>query len=127
MRVMIRTQGLELSAVGRECAEQRLTSALGRAAGHVRSVTVFVADENGPKGGVDKTCRVAVNLDDGPPVVVRHRAAGVGAAVGGAAERVGRAVARALDRLDRGRRERLVDALRRVRALFRRGGKGGGS
>ncbi|QDU19204.1 HPF/RaiA family ribosome-associated protein [Urbifossiella limnaea] len=124
MRVTIRANAVALTAVGREFAEQRLSSALGRAAGHVRSVNVYVADENGPKGGDDTTCRVAVNLDNGPPVFVRHRAAGLRAAVGGAAERVGQAVARALDRVDRGRRLRLLAALKRLTAAVRRNGGG---
>lgn len=125
MRIQVHTQGLTLSAVGRQCAEDRLSMALGRATGHVRAVDVYVADENGPKGGLDKTCRVAVNLDAGPPVVVRHRAPGVGAAVGGAADRVARAVAQAVARIRQCRRQRLLVALRKLNALYRRGGKEG--
>ena len=49
--------------------ERRLRFALSRFSGRIRRVNVFLADQNGPRGGIDKTCRIVVMLRDGGSVV----------------------------------------------------------
>ena len=81
-----------------DMARTRLAFALGRFAGRVRSVSVHLADVNGPRGGLDKKCLIAVRLERSPRVIViedvdTDRAV----VVSRAAERTARAVARAID------------------------------
>jgi putative sigma-54 modulation protein len=78
--------------------ERRLRSALGRFVAAIDRVTVRLADVNGPRGGVDKRCLIAVAL--GPAGVVRVEGSGDDPfpLVTSSARRVGRAVRRALER-----------------------------
>ena len=45
--------------------ERRLRFALTRFSGRIGRVNVFLTDQNGPRGGIDKTCRIVVRLRDG--------------------------------------------------------------
>ncbi len=61
MRILIRmTAGLSPSLA--PFARRRLEFALARFDARVRSLTVRVADLNGPRGGLDKRCLVAIRL-----------------------------------------------------------------
>lgn len=77
---------------------RRLHFALGRFAPEIERVTTRVGDVNGPRGGVDQRCRMEVKLRGLENVLSEARAADVEAAVAFAAERLGRGVARALER-----------------------------
>lgn len=77
---------------------RRLDFALGRFAGRVRSLTVRLRDLNGPRGGVDKACTIAIQLDrPRRTIVVEDVDAEPEAAIGRATQRASRAVARAVD------------------------------
>jgi ribosome-associated translation inhibitor RaiA len=119
MKIEMRGHGVVLTANEREYAEARLARELSHVAGWVRSVLVFVSDENGPKGGSDKTCRVAVSVGR-RPIIIEHRAGDVMAALDAAADRVGVAVRRNLDRRRERRHGKLVHAVNAVLQLFGR-------
>lgn len=78
--------------------EQRVRSSLQRHARRVLAVSVALADENGPRGGVDKHCRVTLRVAGLPPVTVTARDASVRAALDRALARAVRAAARISDR-----------------------------
>jgi hypothetical protein len=60
-------QGAEL----RDQAVQRLRFVMRRLAWRVSRARLRLSDVNGPRGGVDKRCQVALNADDGGrPVVI---------------------------------------------------------
>lgn len=82
----------------RRQVERRLLFALGRFAQHLGRVQVWLGDVNGPRGGVDKTCRIVAHVRGVGQVVIEDADAVLPAAVARAAERAGRAVARALER-----------------------------
>ncbi len=84
--------------------ETRLGFALARFAPRIHEVLVRLQDENGPKGGVDKACRVSVNLGREGMVRAEDVDPVLEAAVCRATERAGRAVARALERSGHARR-----------------------
>jgi putative sigma-54 modulation protein len=86
MKIEVRGPTFSRSDALRAHAERRLGAALGRFQTHVARATVRLTDVNGPRGGVDQRCRVSLT--------VRHRAA----------DRVGAALSRAVDRDRRGRR-----------------------
>jgi len=77
---------------------RRVRFALGRFADRVGRVTVHLTDVNGPRGGVDQRCRIAVALV--PRGVARVEGSGHDpfALVARVAKRVGRSVRRALAR-----------------------------
>lgn len=98
MRLVIKSRGVELTDELRAHATTRVQFALGRFASELQRVEIVVADINGPRGGIDKECRILVRgarLDD---VFVEERAVSTEAAVAIAANRVARAVQRALAR-----------------------------
>lgn len=98
MQTRIRTQGLPLTEELRSRAERRIQFALGRFSTSIRSVSTLLADQNGPRGGIDKRCSLIVR-GRGWQVVVHDDDADAGAALDRAAERAARSVARKLDRL----------------------------
>lgn len=99
MRIDIRTRGLTGERSLREYAAQRLQRALGRFTGELRAVTLRVADVNGPRGGVDKACRVVVHGRRIGAATVDGVSTDARAAVDETVDRVAEAIARAVARL----------------------------
>jgi putative sigma-54 modulation protein len=93
MKVSILLKDLFVSTALRQHVEDRIRLTLTRFAPLIRHLTVTVEDENGPRGGLDTSCRLVIRLRRGT-VVVNERANAVMAAVGQAADRAARAVAR---------------------------------
>jgi ribosome-associated translation inhibitor RaiA len=62
MWIQIRLHGLRASRAFFEHTESRAAAALAHAREHVRAVRVHIRDDNGPRGGVDKRCRVELVL-----------------------------------------------------------------
>ena len=98
MRVDIRGQGFSVSEALRAHVERRLHFALGRFGGRVRQATVRLSDLNGPRGGLDKACRIAVRLPALRDLVVEDADGDLYIAIDRAAERAGRSVGRQLAR-----------------------------
>lgn len=94
MKIDIRTHGFALTYAIRDHVERRLRFALARADAYVRQVTVHLADIEGPRGGIEKRCRVRVRLKPGVDLLVEDTEAELYAAVDRAADRVGRSVVR---------------------------------
>lgn len=110
MKIEVRFQGLEASESLREHALRQVHSHLSRFGRDLAGVTVRIADLNGPRGGIDKSCRITVR---GPRVgesSLEERAADGYAAVSAAAEKAARTVGRGLDRARDERRVGLVAA-----------------
>ncbi len=99
MQLDIQSQGFDLTAGIRAHTRRRLAFALGRSALHVKRVAVQLIDINGPRGGVDKRCRIRVLLRPSQEVVVEDTELDLYTAIDRAAERVGRAVVRQVRRL----------------------------
>ena len=98
MRLYIHGQGLTIGEAERGRVERRLGFALGRFGDHIRRVDVHLVDVNGPRGGVDKRCRIVVEVPGHGPVVVEEAGGNLVAVIDRAADRVGHAVRRKLDR-----------------------------
>lgn len=109
MRILIRSsRGWSREALA--LLRKRLEFALGRFSGRVQSLTVRVTDLNGPRGGLDKQCLIAAQLNYPRRVIVIEDVDVDPAAVTSrAVARTARAVSRAIDsagdwrRLRRGR------------------------
>ncbi|ACY15498.1 HPF/RaiA family ribosome-associated protein [Haliangium ochraceum] len=104
MHIQIRTQKLEVSDGLRELVRRRLRFAMDRFGDRVQRVTVRLADLNGPRGGVDKHCRISVVTRSQGVVVVEGTDESLPAVVTRAIERAVRALKRANARLKPSRR-----------------------
>lgn len=98
MQIDIRGQNLELTDVERDHIMKRVEFAVGHVKNQVRKVMVRVSDQNGPKGGDDKRCKVVAEMLPSGSVVVEDDAAELLVAVDRAADRLGHAVEREADR-----------------------------
>lgn len=98
MNLNIQAHGIALTEGLREHARQRLQFALAWAIHDVRKITVSLADTNGPRGGVDKRCRVQVPVVGGRDIVVEDADADLFVAISRAAERTERILVRRLER-----------------------------
>jgi putative sigma-54 modulation protein len=70
MQITIKSTEVPLSNERRQQIERRAAFAMSRLAWRVQRVDVSLGDLNGPRGGIDKQCRVRVHFDRGPAAVV---------------------------------------------------------
>jgi len=82
----------------REFTERRLMFALSRFSSRVQSIAVVVSNTNGPRGAVDKHCRISVKLNGSKEVILNDQDADLATCLARASERVGRAVGREIIR-----------------------------
>ena len=99
MHLDIRGQNFTLTPSLLEHVERRVQFSLARFDGRVTRVAVRVTDVNGPRGGVDKRCRIAVRVRPAGEIVVEDTCPDLYAAIDGAADRIGRSVQREVERL----------------------------
>ncbi|MDZ4782485.1 MAG: HPF/RaiA family ribosome-associated protein [Planctomycetia bacterium] len=102
MRLEIRSQDLVVGEEWRGYIDRRLRFVLGRFGNRIGCVKACLADLNGPRGGMDKRCRIVVHLPRSGVVIVEDTDGDIGSVVDRAADRAGQAVRRELER----RRER---------------------
>lgn len=111
MNIHIQAQGFDLTEGIREHTRKRLQFTLGWDRHEVRSVTVYLSDVNGPRGGNDKRCRIQIPIVGSRDVVIEDVEDDLYVAINRAAERTERTMARRLERLRNHRREYTPDAL----------------
>lgn len=101
----IRAAQRDLGDEDRAYIRGKLGRALGKFSGYIVRVSVRTDDENGPRGGIDRVCRIKVVLVGLPSVVFEKRDAALNAAVDGALAGIEQAVCRIVQRRRmRGRR-----------------------
>jgi putative sigma-54 modulation protein len=99
MELFVRGHGVEVNTALSGFCRGIVTGGLSRLRGGVRRVLVLLEDVNGPRGGVDKRCRMVLALADGRSLVVDSAAGDVYAAVVEATHRAKQNIARRLSRL----------------------------
>lgn len=82
--------------------EQRLAAALGRFGDRIARVEIRISDENGPRGGIDKLCRVTAEIAGAKPLLIEKRAGDFYEAIARATNAVKHNVARRVSK--RGKR-----------------------
>lgn len=98
MQIQIVARNQELTSVQREIVTRRLAFALSRFGGRVGRVSVLLSDVNGPRGGVDTTCRIVARTVPKGELCFEVTDVGIEAAVSRAAERISRRVSTDLER-----------------------------
>ena len=78
--------------------ERRLRFALSRFGSRIEKIVVFLEDPNGPRGGIDKVCRILVKTRGCGVVIASGKLSEWFTAVDQAASRISRAVARQIIR-----------------------------
>jgi hypothetical protein len=104
MELFVRGHGVKMNAALSGFCRRIVGGGLNRLRGGVRRVLVRLEDVNGPRGGVDKHCRLVLALTDGRSLVVDSAAADVYGAVVEATHRAKQSLARRLARLKTSRR-----------------------
>ena len=99
MLLKIHTPTFPLSNALSDHVDAKIRLALGLYRDKIRSVDVFLTDENGPKGGNDMRCKISVKADGHPPVLAQQTADDIYEAINLCAHRIKRAVGRRFDRI----------------------------
>jgi putative sigma-54 modulation protein len=94
----IRAIETPVGAADRDYLRRKLGMKLGKFARAIERVSVRVRDVNGPRGGVDKLCRIKVVLSGAPSVVVNEQHASLRAAMDRALGRTEISVRRTIER-----------------------------
>lgn len=94
--VHIRAVGVELDAADRDYLRRKLGRGLGKFDASIERASVRIEDVNGPRGGVDKRCRIKVVLKGLPSVVIDEQHSSLQAAMDRALARTKAAVQRNL-------------------------------
>jgi putative sigma-54 modulation protein len=106
MQVRIHSHGFHTDEDIRRQIERRLELSLGRFGHRINEVRVWLTDDNGPRGGVDKSVRLELDLAGTRSLRIEQIGTTWQEAVDMAAGRMGRTAAREIDR----RRNRRLQA-----------------
>ncbi len=98
MKVTVTSSLEKLSSSSRNAIQLLTSNALARFTPRIAHVSVTIVDENGPKGGIDKLCRVNVLMPGLGTVTTSARHEKLMAAVSDAARRARRIVVTKLKR-----------------------------
>jgi putative sigma-54 modulation protein len=98
MELSISSQNLHVDEETESHVRRRIDFALEQFDSWITRVQVHLEDVNGPRRGVDKQCRILVNLKGGKTLKVEDPDAEMIAAVNRAADRLGQVVSREVDR-----------------------------
>lgn len=99
MHIQVKATGISGTARLRQVVTEKLNAALTEFAECIEAVSVVLRDINGPdRGGVDKLCRIVVNLKHQAVVVVETLGSDMEQAIACVAERLPLNIARQLAR-----------------------------
>lgn len=91
--------GVDITPAILDHVSRKIEFSLDRFAEKIQSISTTLEDVNGPRGGVDQTCRVNVQLTGRrQPVIATALHEEIGGAIEQAFDKVSQAVARKLDR-----------------------------
>ena len=98
MQIVIQAQHFNLSDALRAHIERRLSFALSCCVYHIQRIVLRLADLNGPRGGIDKRCRIQLMLAGMPDVMIEDTEVDLYLAIDRAVHRAKRTVLRTIDR-----------------------------
>jgi putative sigma-54 modulation protein len=98
MELEIRGQNFRVGEPLQEHIKRQMNFALDPFESWLAGAAVHLEDVNGPKGGIDKQCRILVNLKGGKTLKIEDVDTDFTLAVNRAADRLGQAVSREIDK-----------------------------
>ncbi len=98
MEVEISSQNFHVDDETESHVERRMEFALKQFNSWITHVQVHLEDVNGPRRGIDKKCRILVNIKGGKTIKIEDLDADLISAINRAADRVGQVVGREIDR-----------------------------
>lgn len=98
MELHIQTRKVNLDDATRDLIQRRINFALDQFDGWVSHVDLTLEDVNGPRGGVDKVCRILVSLRGGKFVKIEDQDADLISVINRASDRLSQVVARELEK-----------------------------
>lgn len=99
MAFEIRGQQVAIHPTLRDRIEEIVRNALARFVSRIRRISVSFWDINGPRGGVDKRCRIDVAMTNGQLLSVEDYDVELVPAAGKAVARMRRTIVRSLQRM----------------------------
>ena len=112
MKINVRVRGINFSDEMHKAVERIIAFAVDRFDTQVDKISVYLADVNGPKGGVDKLCQITANLSRGNPVLILEKGTDILSMVNRAASRVGHRIGRNLQHRRRPDLRRFHESIR---------------
>lgn len=98
MLIDIQARGFPLTKALRAYINRRTDFALRTRDHRIQHIMVRLSDTNGPRGGIDKCCRIQVEITQLPDVVVEDTEANLYVAIDRAVDKASRTVGRRLTR-----------------------------
>ncbi len=98
MRLYINDKNSLLGNTAVSRIESRTRLAFDKFRNDVRAIVITVEDINGPRGGIDRVCKVLVKLRSRKELFVSDKNSSVSSVVSSAIDRVTRAVRKTVDR-----------------------------
>jgi putative sigma-54 modulation protein len=112
MKIDVRVRGIDFTDELRKGVERIISFAVDRYDTQVDKISVYLADLNGPKGGVDKLCQITANLSRGNPVLILEKGTEILSMVNRAARRLGHRIGRNVQRRHRPDLQRFRESIR---------------
>lgn len=103
MHIEIKSRGFEMTPGLRNYVMRRFTRPLDFARGRAHRASVYLTDENGPRGGIDKRCRIAITLNGCSPLVISDTQEDMYQAIDRVAKRAVNALSRRMAHVRRNR------------------------
>ncbi|MFT5548260.1 MAG: putative sigma-54 modulation protein [Candidatus Azotimanducaceae bacterium] len=98
MNIQVNFRDIDKSSAAINQVSKRLSLAFARAKDSIQSVSIVVSDVNGPKGGVDKLCRILIKLAHQPDIVITENQAFISVAINRCITRARQSLSRKLKR-----------------------------
>lgn len=114
MRFVLNDKQKLLGQVATERVESKANLLATKFGNNVKTIEITVSDLNGPRGGIDKECRIVVSLKRMQDVVVTTKDEKLSKAISAVINRAERSVRRTLDR----QAKRDVNSHSRLEVLF---------
>lgn len=106
MKIQIESSRVDQARATRTSLEERVRFVFRRMQQEIRQIRIALQDVNGPRGGVDKQCRLTVKLNGPGSLVVTSQGENTFAAFDNALERANRSLVRLWQRRHRPLRAR---------------------
>ncbi len=114
MQIEVNSTSVDYTPEVREFLQRRFDAAFDRFQKQIRELRVRLSDLNGPRGGVDKSCRVSIKLTPRGEMVLEQRGDEIHATIASAVERASENLAQRLakqrDAVRQPRRPRVREA-----------------